>query len=1274
MKQIRVTILFLNLTSLTIFASDSAKTMPVFFFRNVNATNSETSFIMETPRVKATFRNDAVVYTIHGVETELRFPGSNPRVYIEPLDPMPAKVNLLLGDRHAWRTNVETFGRLTYRELYAGIDLTYSGANGQAKPEFIVRPHADPSRIRLFYPNSTRISIDSSGDLVVADAASELREERPAIYQETSTGRVFVHGKYCIIDDHTAGFEIEPYDVERTLVIDPVVSYSTYFGGGLTGAVTGVAADSTGAVYVTGWTESIDLPISGAIQSANRGGVDAFVAKFTAAGTSLLYATYIGGNGDDRAAAIAVDSSGQAYVTGSTASANFPLVSSARSVLGGGREGFALKLNASGSALIYSTFLGGSGWDQGTAIAVDGSGNAYIAGDTQSADFRVVGPAQPSFGGQTDAFVTKLSPAGAIAYSTFLGGSGTEHAGGIAVDAAGNAYVAGGTYSTDFPVTSSAFQRNNAGGQDAFVTKLNSTGSGIVYSTYLGGSGGTQAMSEQANAVAVDSSGNAYVAGVTSSANFPATFGALRTTVNGLQDAFITKLNASGSGLTYSTYLGGSTSNWATGIAVDSTGNAYVTGSTSSVDFPQASSLQSFAGFYDAFVSELNPAGNGLVYSTLYGGSGSDSANAIALGSNGAIYVGGQTSSADFPMRSAMKSTYIGFATGWVISFGGSGTTANNPPSVVSGSPTSSTTASQTFTFVARDPDGYGDIYRIYFLVNPNSTIPANTCHGYYDTSTNAFYLYNDGLTVAQGPLTPGSSASLQNSQCTLNGTGSTIVSTTGTDITLTTGLTLSSAYGASAKNVYLWVKDKESHDTGWIQTGSWIPSVSNNNFPSVVSGSPATVTTTSQTFTFVARDIDGFADIYRIYFLVNPTSSIPANTCHGFFDRSSNGFYLYNDGLTVAQGPLSASSTLQNSQCSLIGSGSAVISASGTDITLTIGLAISASYASTPQNVYLWVKDAEGHDTGWIQTGTWTVQATGNNPPSVVSGSPAATSTQSQTFTFVGRDPDGANDIYRIYFLVNPTASIPANTCHGFYDRPTNKFYLYNDGLTVQQGPLSSSSTLQNSQCTLNGSTTALVSASGTDVTLTIGLTLSSSYAATPQKVYLWVKDAEGRDTGWIQTGTWTVQAAGNNPPSVVSGSPNTSSAQTQTFTFVARDVDGASDIYRIYFLVNPTANIPANTCHGFYDYSTNSFFLYNDGLTVLQGPLSSSSTLQNSQCTLIGSATSFVSSTGTDVTLTIELKLSNSYMLIPQNVYLWVKDKENHDTGWIQTGTWNP
>lgn len=669
----RISILFV-LANLSFLCAEPARSLPSFFFRNTGLANSEIRFILESSQMQAAFQNDSVIFRVHGIDTRMRFLGSDRRTRIDGGERSAGKINLLVGsDASAWKTNLATYQRIVYRSVYAGIDVSYSVQDGRLKADYDVAPHADPGQIRLKYENAA-IRIDSRGDLMVSTKDAELREAAPHIYQN---GRR-IEGRFRILDDSTAGFEIGPYDSSQPLIIDPSVYYCTYLGGSMISAVTGVAADRSGNAYLTGWTEALNFPIAAPLRGSSGGGVDAFVVKLNPAGNGLIYATYFGGNGDDRGAAIAVDSSGQAYITGSTGSTNFPVASAIRPILAGGRDAFAAKLNSAGSALIYSTYLGGSNWNQGTAIAVDSSGNAYVAGDTASFDFPIAGAAQGTLAGTTDAFVTKFNASGAIVFSTYLGGSSLDHAGGIAVDASGNVFIAGGTSSPNFPVAS-AFQPTLSGGQDAFITKIAASGSSFLFSTFLGGTGGSQSAPEQANAVTLDSSGNAYVAGVTGSLNFPTTAGALRATGNGLGDAFAAKVSSTGS-LVYSTYLGGSTSNWASGIAVDSSGNAYIVGSTSSVDYPQATGLQAFGGGYDAFISELNSSGSALSYSTFYGGSGYDAANAVALNAQGNLYVAGQTNSVDFPLHNAYQSASNGLATGWVLCISGMVTAPPPPP------------------------------------------------------------------------------------------------------------------------------------------------------------------------------------------------------------------------------------------------------------------------------------------------------------------------------------------------------------------------------------------------------------------------------------------------------------------------------------------------------------------------------------------------------------------------------------------------------------------
>jgi hypothetical protein len=392
----------------------------------------------------------------------------------------------------------------------------------------------------------------------------------------------------------------------------------------------------------------------------------AFVTKFNSTGTALVYSTYLGGSYSDRGTGIAVDGSGDVYVTGTAASSDFPTVNAFQSNMTAGGDAFLAKLSPDGSALLYSTYIGGAGGNLGYGLAVDGSGNAYVTGRTYSASFPTTpGAFQTALHGAQDAFVTKINPslagASSLVYSTYLGGSYRDIAYGIAVDGSGNAYVTGETGSIDFPTTAGAFQSANRGNTNAFMTEMNAAGSALVYSTYLGGS-----RYDYGYGIAVDGSGNAYVVGQTKSTDFPTTAGAFQTTLRGgSYDAFVAKIDPSQAGaasLVYSTYLGGKGNDTAYGIAVDGSGNAYVTGLTTSTNFPTLHPMQATygggsGGHGDAFVTKLNPTGSALVYSTYLGGSVGDEGDAIAVDTSGNAFVTGSTSSVNFPTKNAFQPT-----------------------------------------------------------------------------------------------------------------------------------------------------------------------------------------------------------------------------------------------------------------------------------------------------------------------------------------------------------------------------------------------------------------------------------------------------------------------------------------------------------------------------------------------------------------------------------------------------------------------------------------
>ena len=622
----------------------------------------------------------------------MKLVGANPEAAVTGVDEMVTRVSYFGGkDPTKWHAAVPTFGRVRYSAIYPGIDLVYYGNQRQLEYDFMVSPGADCKRISLEFEGADKVEVEeTSGDLLLRTSLGTLRQHQPQIYQETDGVRRIVSGRYVKRAGELIGFEVAGYDATKRLVIDPTLVYSTYLGG--SGAAQGstvggdsiddIAVDTSGNAYIIGHTNSPDFPItSGAFQTTYPGSSCDYVTKLNPSGTALVYSTYLGGNG---AYGIAVDASGNAYITGVTASTSFPTTPGAYQTTnhaGGLGNAFITKLNPSGTALVYSTYLGGSGdsepsritgGDVGIGIAVDPSGNACVVGTTYSQDFpttpgafQTTNKAHNSLSRRT-VFVTRLNPTGtALVYSTYLGGTALEGGEGIAVDASGNAYVTGATDSTDFPTTPGAFSTTFPGFRSGFATKLNPTGTALIYSTYLGsGSGPTRP-----RGITIDTSGNAYLTGQAQSANYPTTFGSFRKNYcGGFSDAFITKLNPDGTALVYSTYLcgpdfqGGGDDD-AFGIAVDSAGNAYVTGLTDSDAFPTADAYQTTrAGGSDAFLTKINPAGSALVYSTFLGGAVSDDGfGGIAVDNAGHAYVAGVTESSEFPTTpGAFQTSYHG--------------------------------------------------------------------------------------------------------------------------------------------------------------------------------------------------------------------------------------------------------------------------------------------------------------------------------------------------------------------------------------------------------------------------------------------------------------------------------------------------------------------------------------------------------------------------------------------------------------------------------------
>ena len=653
-------------------ASDKAATfvkwgdIPLSFEPNLGQESPEVRYLARGSSYTLSLAAAEILLSGHNqAPLKMQLSGANAAPRIVGEDEQASTSNYLVGnDPSKWRTSVPNYGKTRYQNVYPGIDLVYYGHDGSLEYDWIVSPSADPRRIRLRFDSADHVRVDEQGDLVIELGKTEYRHKRPVVYQEVGGKRIEISGTWSLRGKE-AGFQIGAYDRRQPLIIDPVLYYSTYLGGSAADYAYAIAVDRVGNTYVTGGTGSTNFPTANPLQAGLLGSNDVFVTKINARGSARLYSTYLGSTGVDEGRGIAVNSIGEVYVTGSAGFSNFPMKNPIQGTWGGSGDAFLAKLDATGSALVYSTYLGGNGIDQGNGIALDPAGNAYVVGTTNSTNFPTVNPFQAAKGAQDDAFVAKINPAGsAWVYATYLGGNNEDQGNGIAVDASGNAYVTGYTASTNFPVQS-AFRGSNTGVVDAFVTKLNPAGSALVYSTYLGGTA-----LDYGTGIAVDSSGSAYVTGIVTSDDFPlanpidATLGS-----HAVDDVFVSKFNPSGSSLVYSTYLGGGGADDPYAIAVDQAGNAYITGRTNSSDFPLVNPIQITRVAFDMFVTEINNAGSALLFSTFLGGSASESGRGIAVDSLGNIHIAGESTSTDFPTLNAVQMASGGAQDGVVLLF-----------------------------------------------------------------------------------------------------------------------------------------------------------------------------------------------------------------------------------------------------------------------------------------------------------------------------------------------------------------------------------------------------------------------------------------------------------------------------------------------------------------------------------------------------------------------------------------------------------------------------
>jgi hypothetical protein len=678
--------------------------MPVNFIPNRGQLDERVAYYVQGKDKTIYFGAEGVTFVLTKAEAspwvvKLDFQGAKPGVNPKATDETGAVISYFQGEPGSWKTGLPTYSRIIYPNIWPGIDLVFSGTMDKLKYDFIVHPGADPARIRLAYRGASSVRINDRGSLIVSTPSGGFEDGVPVAYQERAGKRVNVPMAYKIVDSGdgkkdepglreyekntvTYGFSIGEYDQAEFLILDPVILvYCGYIGGPSYDYGYGIAADRLGNAYITGYTYSrgIAFPaMVGPDLTFNGGSMDAFVAKLNPSGTAFVYCGYIGGSGNDYGYGIAVDPSGNAYVTGYTSSkeSTFPVSVGPKLIHRGLFDVFVAKVNANGTALDYCGYIGGSGNDYGRSIAVDGSGNAYITGYTSSneASFPVSGDLDLSYnGGANDAFAAKVNADGtAFEYCGYIGGSGSDFGYGIAVDALGNAYITGYTSSTEasFPVSTGPDVSFEGGLYDAFVAKVYADGSALEYCGYIGGSG-----SDYGYGIAVDPLGNAYITGYTSSSDgtFPVSTGPDLTYNGGYYDAFVAKVDIGGGWLIYCGFIGGSGYDVGTGIAVDSRGYAFVTGYTSSKEdtFPvNVGADLTHNGSFDAFVAKADLSGAGLVYCTYIGGSDADMGMGIALDvdASGNTYLTGNTYSMQytFPTAEGPDLSYNGNRDGFV--------------------------------------------------------------------------------------------------------------------------------------------------------------------------------------------------------------------------------------------------------------------------------------------------------------------------------------------------------------------------------------------------------------------------------------------------------------------------------------------------------------------------------------------------------------------------------------------------------------------------------
>lgn len=1058
----------------------------------------------------------------------IRYLGSSERATIEPVGQSAALNVFHGGDSNLWRPGLPVWQAVRIKDLYPGIDLVVRTTGGRLKTDYVLAPGADPNLIKVRYEGALRVEVEPGGGLAVEWPGAVWREQPPVAWQAPAEA---VEAQFSVDDEGLVRLLVGAYDRGKELIIDPVLTLSTLLGGQGSSQATAVAVDGVGDVYVAGFTDAADFPNVDAIRSRSAG-VEAWVVKIRPSESRILWATCLGGSGDDRAFGIALDPAGGVYVTGWTTSPDFPVASPAQAHLSGGRDAFLMKLNTAGSAIVFSTFHGGSNVEAGLAVAAS-AGSVWIAGETASADLPLALAPKSVLGGPQDGFLARFTDTGARVSSTYLGGSGEELIRALALDASGRPYVAGSSDSLDLGLPVGVLQRTPAGGRDGFILRFSAMGDALETGTMLGGTAGSASTIETISAIAIDSGGGAVVAGFTPSSDFPVV-SAWRAAKAGDVDGFLARLAPDFAAITWSTYVGGINRDTLDGLALDSSGRIYVAGKTMSADFPLASPLQaSKSANLDAVLMRFPASGGAPDFSTFLGGTGGDGAMSVSLSLSSVAWVAGVAGAVNFPQVNPLvtlpQDSIHAFLSG--VAFA-----TASAPAIHSLTPSTGVGAAQSFTLRITDAAGGRFISSVHVLVNSAQT-GLRPCFVSYDGSQNVLSLNGDPGT-AWSAGSPGAAATLSNRQCELNLAGSVAVAT-GAFLDLTLQIAFKSAMSGE-KKLYVIAANGSGLSTGWIQAGNWTVTVSANQPPAPTVISPASGGGTRQLFTIQFTDPDGASDLDMGEFTVGHSPSAPAS-CALVFHRTQNTIALLDDdGASWTEAVPGASAMLSNDQCLLRLATSASNTNAGT-WSVTLDLEFAAGWSGV-KGLFLRATDGSGGVSGWTAAGTYRVGGMSGGSPVLSAVSPSGVSGGGGLFEIAYWDPDGSADIDSVTVLFNG-AHTAANGCLILADRRYGSIYLASDsGASWSGGKAGQALQLANSQCTVN------LQAS------------TYAYAGSTLKVRIWVgfkASFLGTKTIWSHA---TDQSGRASPPMAWTGSYIVTSAMA----YSAGDENGRRDLPR--------------------------------------------------------------------------------------------------------------